>query len=489
MPMVPLFGVGDKKRSSNVVSQTRVNMYVESSDDKSQMVLYSRPGLIEMAPATLIITGSGTGPALGAAVMAYSNGPGVVGYPVIEYLWRGYQGGFVRLESATKGIGTTPSATEVGPSNRVSFAYNGMRGFAVDGNAAWWISPNGLSAPQALPADDFNWSGATSVCFLAGRFVINYPTYPGRFYWSGLNAALFDPWEALDYATAESSPDPLVAVTDYRGELVLWGTTTIEFWAPDASTTFANISGSTAAWGLVAQWSVQKLGEGCYFVGRQATGRPQVCRLRGYQVEVVSTPDIDSIIDDEGDAASDSLAWAMAFGGHEFYGLNLTNKTIVYDATTGSWAEWQTDGGRWCGQYVVSAWGKLLVTDYRSDTLYEVDADTYKDGDAPMLREVTSRHVFKDLHRLTAWELALDVETGVGISTGQGSDPRIMLQVSKDGGHTFGAELWAALGRLGEYVTRVVWRRLGRGRDFVFRFRVADPVKVVLIGASMRAEE
>lgn len=495
MPMVPLFGVGTKGKSSNVVAQTRINMYAEQSDDKSPMAFYSRPGLVEVNPVTAMsgsvaqALGSGRAnfPALGMAVLSYNNG---LNAPTLDYVWRAFSGAFVNAKSPTVATTQDPITNEIGPSARTAFAYNGKNAFAVDGNAAWWVPPASLGAGiQATPAIDFNWSGATSVCFLASRYVINYPANPGRFCWSGLNPNNGDAWDALDYATAESSPDPLVAVTDYRGELILWGGSTIEFWAPDPSTVFANISGSTAAWGLVAQWSVQKLGEACYFLGRQPSGRPQVCRLRGYQVEVVSTPDIDVVIDADGDKARDSLAWSFSFGGHDFYGLNLTTKTLVFDATTGTWAEWQTDGGRWCGQFIASAWGKLIVTDYRDGRLYEIDGTVYKDGESPMLREVTSRHVFKDLNRMTVWEVALDAETGVGLTEGQGSDPKVMLQISKDGGHTFGNELWSTLGKIGEYLSRVVWRRLGRGRDFVFRFRVSDPVKVVVLGASMRAEE
>jgi hypothetical protein len=47
----------------------------------------------------------------------------------------------------------------------------------------------------------------------------------------------------------------------------------------------------------------------------------------------------------------------------------------------------------------------------------------------------------------------------------------------------------AGLGKIGQYLKSVVWRRLGRGRDFVFRFRVTDPAKVVLIGASLRVDK
>jgi hypothetical protein len=75
------------------------------------------------------------------------------------------------------------------------------------------------------------------------------------------------------------------------------------------------------------------------------------------------------------------------------------------------------------------------------------------------------------------------MEAGVGKTTGQGSDPIIMLQVSKDGGHTWGNEIWVPFGKIGEYRRRAVWRRLGRSRDWVFKFRVTDPVKTVFVAA------
>jgi hypothetical protein len=133
--------------------------------------------------------------------------------------------------------------------------------------------------------------------------------------------------------------------------------------------------------------------------------------------------------------------------------------------------------------------GKCYVTDYRDNRVYEFSASTYTDDTAAIIREVDTRHVFHDLNRMTISEIALDVETGVGLGTGQGSDPQIMLSISRDGGHTFGNELWETLGAIGAYLKQVVWRRLGRGRDFVFRFRTSDPVKVVFVNASLKINE
>jgi hypothetical protein len=61
-----------------------------------------------------------------------------------------------------------------------------------------------------------------------------------------------------------------------------------------------------------------------------------------------------------------------------------------------------------------------------------------------------------------------------------------MLQWSKDGGRTFGVEVWQPIGLMGQYLNRAVWRNLGIARDWVFRLRVTDPVKVVIANAAMR---
>ena len=85
-------------------------------------------------------------------------------------------------------------------------------------------------------------------------------------------------------------------------------------------------------------------------------------------------------------------------------------------------------------------------------------------------------------------KLQVDFETGVGLISGQGSDPQAMLQFSKDNGHTWSNEAWVTLGAIGAYLTRAIWWRLGVARDWVFKIRITDPVKVVIAGASIDAK-
>jgi hypothetical protein len=90
---------------------------------------------------------------------------------------------------------------------------------------------------------------------------------------------------------------------------------------------------------------------------------------------------------------------------------------------------------------------------------------------------------------MTISRLRVDMEGGTGLLTGQGETPSIMLQVSRDGGHVWGNELWTTFGAQGQYTKRAEWRRLGMARDWVFKLRITDPVRVVIIAAIIEHKE
>jgi hypothetical protein len=502
MSIVNLFGVGVKGRSTPVVGQRRINLVAEPAKaaDKSQFTLYGRPGTgSALVPVTTGGGGTtiGVGPVTGVCVMAYKDlaaGTGVTPQDYInlsqEGLWQSWGSQVERTVAVTSGGDPNPGT------GLMSIAYNGTRGFAVNGSVSYGLVPYQPATNSMMDSVTFPWNGATVVVFIAGRYVVNYPGQPGQFCWSALYWTLFTPWNGLDYATAESSPDALVSLSVYRGQLLLWGTSTLEFWATDPNVVFSNVRGTTLNWGLQAQWSVQEVAGSMYFLGIQPNGRPQVCKLTGYQVEVVSTPDVEfDIFNDANIYAlpNQTMSTCFTVAGHSYYILHLTQTSWVYDATTGIWCEWQTQNangtmGRWMGQFVFEAWGRLFVTDYRNANIYLLDDQSYTENGQPIVRELWTRHAFNNLDRMSVAELVLEMETGTGISTGQGSDPKVMLYVSRDGGRTFGNELSTSIGKLGEYLTRIVWRRLGRARDFLFRFRISDPIKSVFINIAMRID-
>jgi hypothetical protein len=97
-------------------------------------------------------------------------------------------------------------------------------------------------------------------------------------------------------------------------------------------------------------------------------------------------------------------------------------------------------------------------------------------------------HVANENKRVFYRTFKLDLQRGMGLATGQGSDPVVTMRLSRDGGRTWGEAAPMHAGRLGAYTTRVLARRLGQARDAVFEVTVSDPVAWALVQAWLDVE-
>lgn len=68
------------------------------------------------------------------------------------------------------------------------------------------------------------------------------------------------------------------------------------------------------------------------------------------------------------------------------------------------------------------------------------------------------------------------------------TDRTVQIRYSKDGGRNSPAWRDRSLGEQGEFQQRVVLRRLGIGRQWVFEWKVTSPVRADLIAASLQVE-
>ena len=127
--------------------------------------------------------------------------------------------------------------------------------------------------------------------------------------------------------------------------------------------------------------------------------------------------------------------------------------------------------------------GKNYLGDYENGNIYSYDQDTYTDNGDVIIRERTSPHIWDALERVYYASFQLDIETGVGLATGQGSDPMVMLDWSNDGAKTWSNEYLLSAGKVGQYKTRVKKNRLGQARDRVFRVRYSEPTKFAILNA------
>jgi hypothetical protein len=329
---------------------------------------------------------------------------------------------------------------------------------------------------------DTDFPGASSVTFINGRFVVTEPN-TGKFYCS----AIYDgtSWDALEFATAESDPDNLVRVFAEGGQLVIFGEKTTEFWGDSGAVDFpfARIGGGAIEWGLAARWSLAKFMDSLIFLRKNRLGQAQVCIMSGASAVPVSNPQLEYHITTYGDV-SNATGYAYMMNGHPFYQINFptVGKSWLFDGQSKSWSRLESSGGRDRGEICAQLLGGIYCTDYENGRLYRVESGQFTDDGKPIVREFTSRHQTRGDY-LMFNEVWLEMESGQGVQIGQGTDPQIMMQISRDGGQTWGNELWRSFGKVGQYKSRAVWRRLGRARDWVFRFRVTDPVKTVFAAA------
>lgn len=339
---------------------------------------------------------------------------------------------------------------------------------------------------QLQQITDADYPGAAFVTWQDGYFIVNQPNTQ-RFYISEIQNGFM--WDALDFASAEANPDNLTACVSDNSNLYLFGPITTEFWSNSGALDFpfSRISGGAVEWGCAAVNSICKYDNTLMFLAKNRMGEVIVARMNGYSPYRVSNPELEYIINNY-PAVSDATAISYMIGGHPMYQINFPtgDASWLYDGLSNAWTKLESYGlNRDIGQIGVNFFDKIVVTDYANGNYYRLNPETFTENGQPLTFEIISKHLSINNERFIIDALQLDMETGVGIETGQGDNPQIMLSISKDYGHTFGTEQWIPIGKVGQYRSRAIWRRLGQARDWVFKFRITDPVKRVIYGASL----
>jgi hypothetical protein len=336
-------------------------------------------------------------------------------------------------------------------------------------------------------------NGATVVVYNDTFFIANNPSVNGQYSVSPSIYTVGTAWNALAIGNSSSNPDALLALDVDHGFLSCWGSSSIEF-HQDVGTSplpYAPFISATQQVGLAAVQSRSKFNNTMAFLGTNLQGGYSIYALSGFQPVPISTRDIDAYFDDFSQV-SDAIALSYVWDGHPFYQITFpsASRTFLYDGSTGIWSEKQTGVsliGRDNANLCLVLSGQIYISHYANGNIYQFSDEIYTDNGTSIMRLLQTRHINDGGNMLAIDEVFLDLETGVGLQTGQGSKPQIMVSVSKDGGRTFGNERLMSIGAVGQYAgPRATLRRFGAARDFVFRFRMTDPVKfAVTYGAAV----
>lgn len=463
--IIPLWGLNQEGKSLTVTAQRHLNLYAEiqREAEKAKVVFYGTPGLN-----------------LNSATLGDTPNRGWIAVGDVFYMV--HRGTFYEVDNA---FTMTNRGTLSTTSGKVSLAYDGAVILIVDGTAGYTYAV--ATTTFALVVDPQFPNGANTCTWLDGQFIVD-DGGGDSFYISPDGTA----WDALDFATAESNPDGLVRVFSDNGQVVLAGGQTTEYWGNNGGTDFpfTPIKGATQEFGLVARWSLCKWNAGIAGLFKASSNaQAQVMFIQGYVPKPISNPEMDFIFNGYA-TISDATAYSYMLGGHPMFQINFPTalKSWLYDGLSGLWSplEYGLNEERHRGELALPFINRTLIADFENGNIYTLDPDAYTDNGAAIAREIISRHVFHGNDRVIVDELYADMETGVGLVSGQGVSPVATLQISKNNGHTWGAMLTTTIGAIGKYLTRVVWRRLGLGRDWTFKIRVTDPVKVVFTFAAMK---
>ncbi len=465
---IPFVGPAYTLDSLSISAQRCLNWYPEINqyDSKSAVALKPRPGL------KLFASLSGGGIIRGIYTASNSRCFGVCGNTLSE----------IFVDGTSNVVGTIASTDGI-----VRMTDNGTQMILIDG-----ASGNGyiytFATDTFIQISDVDYLGGTHVAFIDQYFLVNIPN-TGQYQWCNLGDGLV--WQALSKTSAEGSPDNINSIIALGGELWVFGPQSYEvhYSTGVLRGEFTVIQGSNHGVGNVAPSALARSETGIYWIGSDDGGAGRIYTSDGYRPKVISTHAIEQEIQ-RYPQISDAIGYTYQKNGHDFYVLNFPtpSKTWVYDGSTGFWheASWtDANNASFMFRGIVQdySFGKVLVGDWRSASIFEVDPYTYTDNGDLIHRERSSPHIWSNLDRTFYSSFQIDAEVGIGLVSGQGSDPQMMLQISNDGGNTYGSEHWRGAGALGEYRKRIIWNRLGQSRNRVFRIRCTDPVNWVILGA------
>lgn len=327
----------------------------------------------------------------------------------------------------------------------------------------------GLSVAQEDFPDD---AGVTSVTMLAGYWLATQAETDFVYYLEPASTS----WTALEFAAAEYRPDH-VKVAIAFGEIAgLMGDASTEFWRAtgDATSQLEPIGGLKWDIGCRAASAVVNCRGTLIWVDNDCAvrmtsgGEPAIITDNGLAEQIRRT------------ATSDLRASFVVKDQHPLYVLTLGNQaTWIYDLGMKAWTKANSAGlDFWRADLFCNIGDVALARDALSNQIYRLDPDLRADAGVTFTREFCAFLEARE-RGVPIANLELHCEKGGAPRTGQGSNPKVVLQVSLTGTRTWGPPKERGLGASGEYQKKVRWAGLGTAlapQGAWFKFAISDPV-------------
>ena len=365
---------------------------------------------------------------------------------------------------------------------RVSMADNGTQMLVLVPGGNGYIYNHVTDTFAQITDLDFTANGNPQfVVYIDGYFVCSTDTK--KFIVSAINDGLS--WNALDFGTAESDPDNIVAPIVFKNQLFVSGSQTVE--------AFQNVGGSDFPFtrtglfldkGVFSPYSLINTQDTFMWVGGGQNESPAIWSFAGNSTQKISTVAIDFILKT---LTSGQLlgiySWAYSQNGSYFVAFALPSSTLVYDHSSQRWHERKSyidsENGGYRVASMTQAYNHIFCGDFVDGRIGKLNPDLYTEYTGNIIRVVATQPFQNNMQSIFVPSLELTIESGVGNPSVV--NPVIAMDRSVDG-KTWSDQRLRDMGKVGEYNRRAIWRRNGRAARFeIFRFTLSDAVKPVII--------
>lgn len=314
-----------------------------------------------------------------------------------------------------------------------------------------------------------------------------------------IDYVFFDDYGVQQFFNAQTSSDAIQAIAAVGSALYLFCTKTVEIWQRGnaENETWVRTSYTTnASNGIQCPYSIAVCGSTLYYLGSGESYAKGVMRVDGSQYTKISDDWLEAKLLQE--RADTVYAFAYALGSHNFYVLHLptVGETWVYDTDTKEWhqrvsrdrvsgveIQWRVAAMLWYrGKFLAMCHDGCAYT-HSEDYWYEDYADELR---IPMTRHRQGSVLVSNNMQFVFNELAVECNVGTWDRDGYKEMPKMLLQVSKDGGESFGNIRSASMGKTGQYSYRVRFHNLGLNRLCVLRLTYSHPTSLELTTVSQR---
>lgn len=382
-------------------------------------------------------------------------------------------------------ISDTTSATQLDGGSRPVFCPARVRILIAGGGGIQeWDGP-GTGLSQRLGGSP---PPATHVVAISQVLVINPVGTSGQIQYSQPFDSGEETWPALDFQELESSPDACTAVYVNTGELIGFGTSTVQTLDPDPN---VNLSAGVSLFVPVRTWNQGAIAPYSFaqndetFMFLDALKRLQLSNGRSYTP--ISDPAITATLRGL-PTVTDCWGFRMAIDSWDLLGAHFPSagRTFVYDTGLKIWQEWRGySSGQWKSWIAKSHYHwtdqGLHLVGLGNGTIGKLDTNAATDMGDPIVAEVISG--FQDLGSdLTKTNVCTRFYFKRGLTGVAAPGPNCQL-FWRDNPGAWQGPILLPLGSPDDPNPVIEVRGLGAYRVRQWRLRMSDAVPLTLIRA------